>query len=858
MPETDADTLVFALKMVSKAEYEEMKLNAETPEMALEEAQAAYKAALEEAFAAYDKDRYTAENYTTLRYAKEDGITNIDKAKTVTAVVNYFNIALKAMKAVPQKAQVYVEVKNETFTAAYTGDDGVTVTPPWTGTLVAEWVDIDEESTMMSCIVKALGNHGYTAVGAENNYISSINGLGEFGGGQASGWMGTLNDWFTNYGFGEFTVANGTLKSGDRISVMYTCAYGRDIGGAIEGNTDTTLKELSAANGTLAPAFDKETMSYLLTMDEGKHTVTLNYTANNKAFQARTYLNQYTPSSDDYYACGETISVKEGDIIYVACGDPAWPSMAGNDALTIIPHVYAITVVGSTGAVAELIKALPDPEKLVYSDKDDVDNAKRLFDALSDENKAEISEELKDKLEKCAARMADLEKVHAVEELIAALPAKLPISDDEKVKVDEAKEAFDALGEELQKDVKNVYVNKLLSLLGQQKIYFDYQGGKENTKMLFTQKDGKLAVLPGTTKENYHFDGWYTEKDGGKEVTLDTIFTESCKLYAHWLDDVQYAEKLIEAIGNVELTDECKARIDAARAAVDALPEDDKANVNNYEALTAAEAKYAELLAEREANKAAAKAVDEAVAKLTPVTLNSKKAIEEARKAFNALTPEQKQFLANDTESKLVAAENEYKRLVKEAEDKAAAKAVDEAVAKLTPVTLNSEKAIEEARKAFDALTPEQKQFLANGTESKLVAAENEYKRLVKEDADKKAAKAVEDKITALQPVTKDSGDAIKDARSSYEALTPEQKDFVSKDALDALEKAEKQYGMIVDSNKPDASDKGDKASGGVIKISATGTAKGEENPNTGAPVMSIAPAMLVLAAAVLVLKKRG
>ena len=63
---------------------------------------------------------------------------------------------------------------------------------------------------------------------------------------------------------------------------------------------------------------------------------------------------------------------------------------------------------------------------------------------------------------------------------------------------------------------------------------------------------------------------------------------------------------------------------------------------------------------------------------------------------------------------------------------------------------------------------------------------------------------------------------------------------------------------MIVDSNKPDASDKGDKASGGVIKISATGTAKGEENPNTGAPVMSIAPAMLVLAAAVLVLRKRG
>ena len=852
MPETDADTLVFALKMVSKAEYQEMKLNAETPEMALEEAQAAYKAALEEAFASYDRDRYTAENYTTIRYAKEDGITNINKAKTVTAVVNYFNIALEAMKAVPQKAQVYVEVKNETFTESYVDDDGNTIAPPWTGTLVSGWVNIDEDSTMMSCVVKALGNHGYVAVGAENGYISSINGLGERDGGSGSGWMGTLNDWFTNLGFGEFSVANGTLKAGDRISVMYTCTLGSDIGGAVEGNTDTSLKALSATNGTLAPAFDKETTSYLLTMDEGKHTVTLNYTANNKAFQVRTYLNQYTPSSDDYYACGETISVKEGDIIYVSCGDPTWPSMAGNDALKIIPHVYEITVVGSTGAVAELIKALPAPEKLVYSDKDDVDNAKRLFDALSDEKKAEISEELQDKLEKCVARMADLEKVHAVEELIAALPAKRPLTEEQEAKLAEAKEAFDALGD-LQKDVKNVYINKLLSLLGQQMIYFDYQGGKEGTKMLFTQKDGKLALLPETSKDNFHFDGWYTEKDGGKEVTLDTIFTEGCKLYAHWLNDVQYVEKLINAIGEVELTDECKERIDAARAAVDALSEEDKVNVSNYEVLLDAEAKYAELVAKREADKAAAKAVDEKVAAIGNVELSdeSKAKIDEARKAFDALTPEQKKFLAEDTESKLVAAEKEYARLVKEAEDKAAAKAVDEKVAAIGNVELSDESKakIDEARKAFDALTPEQKKFLDPKTEDKLVAAENEYKKLVKEDADKKAAKEVEEKIASIGTVTKNSGAAIKDARSSYEALTPEQKDLVSKEALKALEEAEKAFARISRINED---------SEPIHIIASKGDSKGEKNPNTGAPAMSIAPAMLVLAAAAFVLKKRG
>ena len=194
-------------------------------------------------------------------------------------------------------------------------------------------------------------------------------------------------------------------------------------------------------------------------------------------------------------------------------------------------------------------------------------------------------------------------------------------------------------------------------------------------------------------------------------------------------------------------------------------------------------------------------------------------------------------------------------------EDKAAAKAVDEAVAKLAPVTLESKNAIEEARKAFDELTSAQKELLAPETESKLKAAEAEYARLVKEAADKAAAKAVEDKIARLQPVTKDSGEAIKAARDSYEALTPEQKNLVSKDSVAALDKAEKLYDMIIASTKPGTAvgdNTGSTFGSGVIKITANAAAKDEQNPHTGAPVMSMAPAVLVLAAAALVLKKRG
>ena len=56
----------------------------------------------------------------------------------------------------------------------------------------------------------------------------------------------------------------------------------------------------------------------------------------------------------------------------------------------------------------------------------------------------------------------------------------------------------------------------------------------------------------------------------------------------------------ITVIGEVEYTDACKAKIDAAQDAYDALTDTQKALVANYETLTAAQARYAELKAQAE------------------------------------------------------------------------------------------------------------------------------------------------------------------------------------------------------------------------------------------------------------------
>ena len=228
------------------------------------------------------------------------------------ALVLAFSLLPTAAFAADHADQVRVIVENTTYKAA---------DAPWTGTLVDKWVDLKSDSTMMSCMVDALGS--YPQTGAENNYITEINGLSSQGG-PMSGWMGTLNDWFTNEGFGAFTAAKGTLKAGDEIRIMYTCNFGEDLGG-IWGNTDKTVKNVAFSAGTLDKAFDKDTHEYTLTIPADVSSVVVTPTASNKNYQVRTSVG------GTEYARTAEVPVADGAVITVKCGDPSWPSMNDND-----------------------------------------------------------------------------------------------------------------------------------------------------------------------------------------------------------------------------------------------------------------------------------------------------------------------------------------------------------------------------------------------------------------------------------------------------------------------------------------------------------------------------------------------
>lgn len=215
--------------------------------------------------------------------------------------------------------KVRVIIENNVFSV----DDGAT----WDGVLVDQWVNIDDNSSMISSIVEALDDNGYTQEGAESNYITSINGLSAFDGGYASGWMGTLNDWFTNEGFGAYTVADGTLENGDIICFTYSLNYGEDVG-SLWASNDTSLTNLAFSSGTLSPEFSSSTKEYTLTIPSNISSVEVNPTAYNKNFFVKTYKNEYTPTvKNSEYKRSEEIQISDGDKIYVGIGNSNWPSM---------------------------------------------------------------------------------------------------------------------------------------------------------------------------------------------------------------------------------------------------------------------------------------------------------------------------------------------------------------------------------------------------------------------------------------------------------------------------------------------------------------------------------------------------
>lgn len=131
------------------------------------------------------------------------------------------------------------------------------------------------------------------------------------------------------------------------------------------------------------------------------------------------------------------------------------------------------------------------------------------------------------------------------------------------------------------------------------------------------------------------------------------------------------------------------------------------------------------------------------------------------------------------------------------AADKAAADAATAKVNALPAVgslTLADKANVDAARAAYEALTTPQKGLVSAATLETLKKAEAKIAELVVASEDGKKAQAAADKITALPAVadlTLANKDAVKEARTAYDALTPAQQKLVAPATVAALVAAE-------------------------------------------------------------------
>ena len=458
------------------------------------------KTALKTALDGYGEDH---NQYKAILDAYNKGLAAIDSAKTVEQVAVARREALKSMANAANDVSTGTEIKGWEYDKGeyweLTGFDP----GPQVGTVTVSvqnytndgssaegankaalehfyrpedqyWLErknypLGENDTMMTVLLRALTEKKCTWLGTGGNgdekydfditYLSTITdgdySLAEFTGGQQSGWMGTLNDWFTNEGFANFTVENGKLADGDIISIKYTSVgLGEDVGGTWS-NSDTTLKSLTFdgdGNPRLTTTFEPGkrggTYTYTLVIDGDSSNLTVTPTAANKNFLVKTFLNEKVTSNTEgssFYKRTESIPVVAGDTIYIGCGIKGWPTMnnqAGNtqsnDGTWYVVRV--ISASGSYKVVEDQLKQLPQADTIDFTNYEkhekQIAAAEAAYKQLQSEQQAKVNKDAVENLEKLLEKVQSYRKLKEFKATVKSLPrpAEATLDDVEEIR----------------------------------------------------------------------------------------------------------------------------------------------------------------------------------------------------------------------------------------------------------------------------------------------------------------------------------------------------------------------------------------------------------------------------------------
>ena len=293
-----------------------------------------------------------------------------------------------------------------------------------------------------------------------------------------------------------------------------------------------------------------------------------------------------------------------------------------------------------------------------------------------------------------------------------------------------------------------------------------YEGTEANEEKLLDGNDSASHVYEGKKKAKM-----FAIAEGPDKTALDDAITAAVTLYDSIKNNNDY----------IDIASTLKTAIDAAKGVAESDEADQDAIDAAKTAITTAKT-TAETAKKNIDDTKAANAVIEKINALPlagDVTASDKSAIEAARKAYDALTADQKAKVTPETLKNLEAAEKALAAAEKkETDDTDAAKKVTDAINALPAsdkVATTDKATIEAARKAYDALTAEQKAKVTPDTLKKLEAAEKALATAEKKETDDTdAAKKVNDaigKLPASDKVATTDKAAIEAARKAAKEL---------------------------------------------------------------------------------------
>ena len=423
----------------------------------------------------------------------------------------------------------------------------------------------------------------------------------------------------------------------------------------------------------------------------------------------------------------------------------------------------------TTTAVVGMINALPASTEVTTSDKDKIEAVRAAYDNLTDAQKESFDTDTLKKLtdaETALQDAIDTETAQGATDTINALPAADKVTTADKDAIEAARKAYNDLTDDQKKKVSDDTLKKLTDAEDALKA----AGVSDTINALPAADEVTTADKDAIEKARKAYDALTDEQKAYVPAETLKKLTDDESALA-----VATANEAINALPAAdEVTTANKDAIEAARKAYDALTDEEKEKIapETLKKLTDAES----ALAVAEANKAISElpAADK-------VTTADKNAIEAARKAYDALTDEEKAQIAPETLKKLTDAEDALATATVSDEIKALPAAAE--------VTTDNKAAIAAARKAYDALTDEQKAYVAPETLKKLTDAETAL-------AVAEANKAISE-LPDADKVTLADKDAIEVARKAYDALTDEEKAKIAPEMLKKLTDAESALAVV-------------------------------------------------------------